>query len=142
MLWTIVSRTTLTKIKAVGQGIFLLQQPRKGFSFSRLRKAREKEGGPDAWTGLVARSLLFRVHPEFRPNSVQSGSAVCVLEDLDDGKKRAQVAGFTAFAQETTAIQSFDIEGPSLYSRLEQGRVAFYGAFQVPAKLRDEHIIL
>lgn len=38
-------------------------------------------------------------------------------------------------------VQSFDVQGPKLYSRLEQGRVAFYGAFQVPDTLRDEHTI-
>lgn len=134
-------RMSLTNWKAIGEGIFRLQQPRKSL-FSVLRKNKEKEEGADVWTSLVARSLLFRVHPSCRPSGAQSGSAVCILEESGDGTKLAKVAGFTSFAQETTAIQSFDIEGPRLHSRLEQGRVAFYGAFQVPAKLRDEHIIL
>lgn len=130
----------LTKSKAIGEGIFRLQQPRKSL-FSVLRNEKQKEEGADAWTSLVARSLLFRVHPGYRPPGAQSGSAVCILEECGDGTKLAKVAGFTAFAQENTAIQSFDTDGPRLYSRLEQGRVAFYGAFQVPPKLRDEHVI-
>ncbi|SPN99228.1 uncharacterized protein DNG_02265 [Cephalotrichum gorgonifer] len=130
-------------VSAVGQGIFRLQRPRKGlFSFSRRGKGKETNEDPGPWTMLVARSLLFRVHPQFRPNGVQSGTAVCVLEESDNGEKRAKLAGFTAFAQETSAIQCFDMEGDRLYSRLADGRVAFYGAFQVPEKLRDEHVIL
>jgi hypothetical protein len=126
--------------QAVGEGIFRLQQPRKGL-FSALRKSKEKEDGADVWTSLVARSILFRVHPNCRPPGAQSGTAICILDEDNKETKIAKVVGFTAFAQETTAIQSFDAEGPRLYSRLEQGRVAFYGAFQVPPELRDEHVI-
>lgn len=128
----------LTQAKAVGQGVFRMQPPRKNSPFSFLRRTKEKEEGPEAWAGLVAQSLLFRVN---RRNGLRSGSVVCVLDEIDDGRKCAKVAGFTAFAQETTAVQKFEIDGPKLYSRLVEGRVAFYGAFQVPSKLRDEHVI-
>jgi hypothetical protein len=60
----------------------------------------------------------------------------------EDGTPCAKVAGFIAFAQEVSVVQNFDLDGPRLYSRLEQGRVAFYGAFQVPEKLKNEHVIV
>jgi len=45
------------------------------------------------WTSLVSRSILFRVHPEIRPLSAQSGTAVYIREKLDDGTECARVAG-------------------------------------------------
>ena len=119
-----------------------MRQPRRTHSFPFLKKGKEKEEGAETWTKLVARSLLFRVHPKFRPAGVQSGSAICILEELSDGAEVAKIAGFTSFAQESSAIQNFDIEGDRLYTKMEQGRVAFFGAFQLPSKLTDEHMIM
>ena len=90
--------------------------------------------------GLVSRSILFRVHP--RPLVAPSGTAVCMLKELDDGTQCARVAGFVSFVQDVNAVSNFNLEGQRLWTRLEQGRVAFYGAFHVPKKLREEHIIL
>jgi hypothetical protein len=128
----------------VGQAIFKLQQPLRKRALFSVRAGKNSVHGhaPDTWTSLVSRSILFRVHPEIRSPSAQSGTAVCILEKLDDGTKCARVAGFTAFVQEVSAVQVFELEGPQLYSKLLDGRVAFYGAFQVPEKLREEHIIL
>jgi len=111
-----------------------------------------------AWTQLISRSILFRVHPDHRPDDITSGTVVCVEGTWDnnsdnenaDGRPPsptsstscAEVLGFTAFAQPSSFEQNFDVEGPRLYSRLERGQIAFFGAFQVPERLRDEHVIV
>lgn len=128
--------------KIVGQGIFKLQRPTRRFQLPLRQGKVDPRNDRETWTRLVSRSLLFRVHPDLRPHGVQSGTAVCIMEKLDDGTECAKVAGFMAFAQDVSAVQSFDMEGEKLYKRLAEGRVAFYGAFQVPEKLREEHIIL
>nr|CDP26635.1 Putative protein of unknown function [Podospora anserina S mat+] len=72
----------------------------------------------------------------------QSGTPVRVVEDMPDKTgKIAKVAGFSSFVQVASDVQRYDLEGQKLYKRLEEGRVAFYGAFQVPPELRDGYRI-
>lgn len=65
-----------------------------------------------------------------------------MVEDMPDKTgKIAKVAGFSSFVQVASDVQRYDLEGEKLYKRLEEGRVAFYGAFQVPPELRDGYRI-
>jgi len=86
--------------------------------------------------------VLYRVDPDFRTPGAQSGTALCVAEELLDGTAVSTVAGFQAFVQQVSSGQRYHMEGEQLYSMLQEGSVAFYGAFQVPMKLRDEHTIV
>lgn len=110
-----------------------------------------------AWTQLISRSILFRVHPDHRPEDITSGTAICVEGIWDnnngnnvDGRPPsltssspcAEVLGFTAFAQPSSFEQDFDVDGPRLYSRLERGQIAFFRAVQVPERLKDKHVIV
>jgi len=61
---------------------------------------------------------------------------------LDKSTRIAKVAGFTSFAQMVSDVQRYDMEGDKLYKRLQEGRVAFYGAFQVPRELREGYRIV
>jgi hypothetical protein len=72
----------------------------------------------------------------------QSGTPVCFLSDESNGQKIARIAGFSSFAQKVSDVQRYDLEGDKLYKRLQEGRVAFYGAFQLPRQLKDEFCII
>jgi hypothetical protein len=73
----------------------------------------------------------------------QSGTPVCVLTQDDASKPPvARVAGFASFVQKVSGVQRYDLDGDKLYKRLQEGRVAFYGAFQVPKELREEYMII
>lgn len=39
-------------------------------------------------------------------------------------------------------VQRYDLKGNKLYKRLEEGRVAFYGAFQLPKELIEDFKII
>ena len=97
-------------------------------------------GNSIIWTQLVSRSVLYRVNSQFRAPGAQSGTAVCIHE-TKNGSSGVKVAGFCSFVQQVSDVQRFDTEGPKFNSRLEQGRVAFYGALQAPESLRKYHIV-
>lgn len=135
----------------VGQGIFRIQQQsRKRSSFlgslsgSSSSRTQDPRDDPSTWTSLVARSILYRVHPDYPVRGGQSGVPVCVVSDDADGTapRSVKVAGFASFVQMVSDVQKYDLEGDKLYKRLQEGRVAFYGAFQVPQELREAYQIL
>lgn len=139
-------------LQMVGQGIFRIQQQsRKRSSFlgslssgSSSSRAQDPRDDPSTWTSLVARSILYRVHPDYPARGGQSGVPVCVVsEGADEAAPRSvKVAGFASFVQMVSDVQKYDLEGDKLYKRLQEGRVAFYGAFQVPQELREGYQIL
>lgn len=54
----------------------------------------------------------------------------------------AKVAGFASFVQMSSDVQRYELEGDKLYKRLQEGRVAFYGAFELPPELREGYRII
>ena len=129
----------------VGQAIFRTQRKARRRSLLdsiRGTKELDQDEELEKWTSLVARSILYRVYPEFPVRGGQSGTAVCFMERGGAGEISAKLAGFTSFVQMVSDVQRFDLEGEKFEKRLYEGRVAFYGAFQVPKKLRDEHVIV
>jgi len=129
----------------VGQGIFRTREktkPKSRFKLPFNGKKSDSDHELGAWTSLVSRSLLYRVNPALRRPVAQSGTAVCFLEESETETPRIKVAGFSSFVQQVSDAHRFDMDGPKLYSRLQEGRVAFYGAFQAPKKLREEHTIV
>lgn len=146
---------TSNTYQMVGQGIFRIQQQSRrrssflgsfsaGPSSSRTQDPRDD---PSTWTSLVARSILYRVHPDYPVRGGQSGVPVCVVDESTGGtaSRRTKVAGFASFVQMVSMVsdvQKYDLEGDKLCKRLQEGRVAFYGAFQVPRELREGYQIL
>jgi hypothetical protein len=114
--------------QVVGEGIFLNQtmagKPTRGHDVS-------------VWRDLVSRSLLYRVYPDFDPPNGYSGIALYADGLRDDGTEGPGIVGFQSFVQRSGHVQSFEMEGGALEKRLKLGRVAFYGAFQVPDNLRE-----
>ncbi|KAK5662110.1 hypothetical protein OQA88_8015 [Cercophora sp. LCS_1] len=94
--------------------------------------------------GAVARSIPHRVRDDAGVRAGQSGTPVCVVDSSDEtgGTPVAKVAGFASFVQMVSDVQRFDLEGDKLYKRLQEGRVAFYGAFRLPSELTDEYTIV
>lgn len=109
---------------------------------NRKHLSHGTEDDPESWSTLVARSLLYRVSPDFDVPQGQSGVALYAVGDREDGSTGPGVAGFQSFVQMSGHVQSYEMEGPPLDHRLRKGLVAFYGAFQVPEKLRKEHAIV
>ncbi|KAH7127767.1 hypothetical protein B0J13DRAFT_645779 [Dactylonectria estremocensis] len=74
----------------------------------------------------------------------QSGTPVCLMDNGGNMNAApvAKVAGFASFVQMASDIQRYDMEGDKLYKRLQEGKVAFYGAFQVPDELRAGYRII
>lgn len=132
----------------VGQGIFCNRQNsrRSRFRNPLSRKGKEREGEEEdvaSCKRLVARSVLYRVHPDFSPRTGQSGNPICLRGEASFGgaPKPAKVIGFASFVQMAEDPQHYGMEGEPLYKRLEKGRVAFYGAFQVPSEMRENYTI-
>lgn len=87
--------------------------------------------------------MLYRVNPDFNPPSGHSGIALYAEGMREDGTRGPGIVGFQSFVQRSDHPQKFNMpEGPHLERRLKEGRVAFYGAFQVPDELRKEYTIL
>jgi len=140
-----------SRCQMVGQGIFRIQQQhlpqpsrRHAFFSSSSPTTPDARSELSTWTSLVARSILYRVREDSVPGRPatrggQSGTPLCVL---DKSTRIAKVAGFTSFAQMVSDVQRYDMEGDKLYKRLQEGRVAFYGAFQVPRELREGYRIV
>lgn len=120
----------------MGEGVFLNQTEAAG--------ARAL-GNHDAstWSELIARAVLYRVSPDFDPPTGYSGIALYADGTREDGTYGPGIVGFQSFVQRSGHTQNFNIpEGPAMEERLRRGRIAFYGAFQVPDKLRTEYDIL
>lgn len=129
----------------VGQGIFKVKEmteKKTRFKFFFSSRKLDSENSIETWTSIVSRSILYRVNSHGGAPGAYSGTAICMGDELEDGSLRARVAGFSSFAQHVSDGQRFDLEEERLYIRLQEGRVAFYGAFKAPAKLRDEHSIV
>ncbi|KAH7002501.1 hypothetical protein EDB80DRAFT_579151 [Ilyonectria destructans] len=112
---------------------------------NRLRQpSTDPKDDLKTWVRLVAKSILYRVRQDLHVRGGQSGTPVCVLDNGEENSvsPTAKVAGFASFVQMVSDVQRYDLEGDKLYKRLEEGRVAFYGAFQVPRELRDEYRII
>jgi hypothetical protein len=129
----------------VGQAVFRLKT--QSNKKSRLRfpfRSRKPDQDPDAddWTCLISRSLLYRIDPTSRSPGAQSGTAICIHEEAEDHISTAKIAGFSSWVQPVSDITRYDLDDNKIYNRLLDGRVAFYGAFQAPAKLREKHTIL
>lgn len=135
-----------SQYQMVGQAIFRChpssqKQSRFRNKLRRLRKSSEPCPGVRDWSEFVARSVLYRVNHNFPAPGAQSGTAVCILNDTVDSTETAKIAGFSSFAQPVSDIQRFHMEKSMLESRLAEGRIAFYGALQVPDSLRVHQIL-
>jgi hypothetical protein len=119
----------------VGEGIFLNQKAAAGGSKS------VKDHDASTWTDLVSRALLYRLYPDFDPPNGHSGTALYADGIREDGTEGPGIVGFQSFVQRSGSVQNFEMEGPHLERRLKAGRVAFYGAFEVPAELKQYDIV-
>jgi hypothetical protein len=82
------------------------------------------------------------VAPDFAIPGGQSGLALYADGEREDTTTGPGVAGFQSFVQRSGHVQTYEMEGRDLESRLRKGLVAFYGAFRVPEIMRREHVIL
>jgi len=122
-------------VLVVGEGIFLNQRAAAGSSRSL------KDHDASTWKDLVSRAILYRVYPDFDPPNGHSGTALYADGIREDGTVGPGIVGFQSFVQRSGKVQNFDMEGPALEQRLKLGVVAFYGAFEVPAELKQYGIV-
>ena len=127
-------------VQIVGEGIFLNRQSLLASEGARKLLSEEQELA--IWKTLIARSVLYRVSPDFDPPTGQSGVALYANGRREDGTDGFGVVGFQSFVQRSGHVQSYEMEGTALEQRLRLGRVAFYGAFQVPDEMRTQHVIM
>ncbi|KAK7964133.1 hypothetical protein PG988_011107 [Apiospora saccharicola] len=130
----------------VGQGVFRNRQKLKRWSvrdaFGRGKNKQDTESEMEACTDLVARSVLYRVAPDYDAPGGQSGTPVCLLDDSEPEMQKGKVVGLTSYVQMVQDIQHYHVEGDQLTKMLQDGRVAFYGAFKVPQEMKEEHVII
>ncbi len=157
-----------SRCQMVGQGIFRVHQQamrRRRSLLNALSAApADPRDDPATWTVLVARSILYRVRNDsaVRGGQSLSGTPLCVIDRTAGPTAAAagggggggggtscnqpvvaKVAGFASFVQMSSDVaESYDMEGDKLYKRLQEGRVAFYGAFEPPAELREGYRII
>ncbi|KAH7371066.1 hypothetical protein BKA66DRAFT_424925 [Pyrenochaeta sp. MPI-SDFR-AT-0127] len=122
-------------ILVIGEGIFLNQTAAVGGAKSL------KDHDMSTWKNLISRALLYRVYPDFDLPNGHSGTALYADGMREDGSEGPGIVGFQSFVQRSGHVQSFEMEGPALERRLQLGRVAFYGAFEVPAELKEYDIV-
>ncbi|KAF2797368.1 hypothetical protein K505DRAFT_235687 [Melanomma pulvis-pyrius CBS 109.77] len=122
-----------SEVLVVGEGIFLNQN---------ASQKPTKDHDASTWKDLVSRALLYRVYPDFDPPNGYSGIALYADGLREDGTTGPGVVGFQSFVQRSGHVQNFEMEGGALEKRLKLGRVAFYGAFQVPDALRREYAVV
>jgi hypothetical protein len=125
-----------SEISIVGEGIFLNQNATAQNSKSL------KDHDVLTWKSMVARALLYRVHPDFDPPNGHSGVALYAEGTREDGTTGPGVVGFQSFVQRSGHVQNFRMEGSHLERRLHSGRVAFFGAFEVPNELKQGYTIV
>ena len=121
-----------SEVLVVGEGIFLNQNSAKP----------TRDHDISTWKDLVSRAVLYRVYPDFDPPTGYSGIALHAEGTREDGTEGPGIMGFQSFVQRSGVVQSFEMEGVALEKRLKLGRVAFYGAFEVPEKLKKEYRIV
>lgn len=130
----------------IGQAIFNFRQrgtkkPRRKW----LSRSKKPDSQPKAenWRDYVAHALLFRIERRtFRESSGASGTAVCVLNDKEDGSKHAKIAGFTSFVQDVYNYSRLSMDDDDVKERLRENKISYYDAFRVPKKMREEHRII
>lgn len=125
-----------SEILVVGEGVFLNQTAAASSSKSL------KDYDVSTWKDLISRALLYRVCPDFDPPNGYSGVALYADGTREDGTTGPGIVGFQSFVQRSGHVQNFNMEGPALDRRLQLGRVAFYGAFEVPGTLKRECTIV
>ncbi|KAF2851411.1 hypothetical protein T440DRAFT_467687 [Plenodomus tracheiphilus IPT5] len=125
-------------ILVVGQGILLNQS---AVTAAAGKSKKGKSPDTSAWKSLISRAILYRVHPDFDPPTGYSGAALYADGTREDGSEGPGIVGFQSFVQRSGHVQDFDMEGPALEQRLKRGRVAFYGAFEVPTELKEYTIM-
>lgn len=81
------------------------------------------------------------MYPDFDTPNGYSGIALYSDGTREDGTEGPGIVGFQSFVQRSGQVQNFRMEGEALENRLKLGRVAFYGAFQVPEVLRREYSV-
>lgn len=92
---------------------------------------------------MISRAILYRVSPDFEPPNGYSGVALYADGLREDGTTGFGVVGLQSFVQRSGYPQSFNMpEGKAMQQRLRMGRIAFYGAFQIPDELRKEYEIV
>lgn len=122
-------------VLVVGEGIFLNHKGAAGSSRDL------KDHDASTWKDFVSRALLYRVYPDFDPPNGHSGTALYAEGAREDGTEGPGIVGFQSFVQRSGHVQNFEMEGPALERRLQLGRVAFYGAFEVPSELKQYDIV-
>lgn len=122
-----------SEVLVVGEGIFLNH---------KSAPKPTKDHDISTWKDLVSRALLYRVYPDFDPPNGYSGVALYADGMREDGIQGPGVVGFQSFVQRSGHVQNFEMEGGALDKRLKLGRIAFYGAFQVPEELKKEHSVI
>ncbi|KAK6539013.1 hypothetical protein TWF694_010561 [Orbilia ellipsospora] len=134
--------------RIVGHAVF--KKPPKGEKKHRLSRSigsvfgfKEKETGTTAkWEkeDTISRCLLYRVGKPIEAIEKEmhkSGTTIGIEEETPDGKMSIKVVGFQAFAQ-FSSVDPID----KASQLVRKGAVAFYGAFQVPERLRKDFTIL
>lgn len=125
-----------SEIMVVGEGIFLNQTAAAGNSKSL------RDHDMSTWKTLVSRAVLYRVYPDFDPPNGYSGVALFADGIREDGTPGQGIVGSQSFVQRSVHVQDYGMESPALDKRLQLGRVAFYGAFEVPEELRRDYTIV
>ncbi|KAL1606342.1 hypothetical protein SLS60_003744 [Paraconiothyrium brasiliense] len=124
--------STPSQVLVVGEGIFL--------NHKAAQPTRDQD--ISTWKDLVSRAVLYRVYPDFDPPTGYSGIALYAEGVREDGTEGPGVVGFQSFVQRSGHVQNFDMEGGALDKRLKLGRVAFYGAFEIPDEVKRHYRIL
>lgn len=124
--------STPSQVLVVGEGIFLNQRATKS----------TRDHDIFVWKNFVSRAVLYRVHPDFDPPNGYSGIALYSEGLREDGTEGPGVVGFQSFVQRSGHVQNFEMEGGALDKRLKSGRIAFYGAFQVPDEVKTNYQIV
>jgi hypothetical protein len=123
-----------SEIRIIGAGILLNQK-------KTVHPSRHHD--EQTWNTMISRSVLYRVHPNFDPPTGYSGVALYADRgQREDGSEGPAIIGFQSFVQMSGNVQNFHMEGPAFQYRLQEGRIAFYGAFQIPDEIKREYTIL
>jgi hypothetical protein len=121
----------------VGEGIFLNQAAAAG-------SKSLKDNDELTWRKMVSRAVLYRLSPDFDPPNGYSGIALYAENGKrEDGSTGPGVVGIQSFVQRSMFAQTFNMpQNATMERHLRQGRIAFYGAFQVPDDLRANYSIV
>ncbi|OSS44690.1 hypothetical protein B5807_10528 [Epicoccum nigrum] len=121
----------------VGEGIFLNQIAAAGSTSLR-------DNDELTWRKMVSRAVLYRLSPDFDPPEGYSGIALYAENGKrEDGSTGPGVVGMQSFVQRSMFAQTFNMpQNATMERHLRQGRIAFYGAFQVPDDLRANYTIV